>query len=690
MNSSTQSGSVVHRGRCGDPHGPVFVVGLVVIMAAIATPLAHAGEIHDAISAGDRARVGTLLRQDPSLARAPNENPTRDLPLHTAAYAGQVEIAQLLLDAGGEIEGVDSDGSTALHCAAVVRKPEMVRFLLSRGADVNRRDKNGAYSLSFAASGGDSACVRLILDAGADLNLCTPQGTTLLHYACSRGLWGLVDPILAAGGDINRGDGEGRTPLHLACQGRFPERVEQTIARGASVAAADSDGTTPLHYAAMFDRPDVARVLLARGADVNAADHRDSTPIIMASHGGAPMVQLLLEHGAKPDVQSEWGQTPILVAVDNGNAATVDLLLKAGADTKPTEADFGMTPLHLAALLGYRDVAENLLSRGVEVNARDREGRTPLDVALQYGQRGVAEALAAAGAQPAPDRDGASSAPLVLPRPGSDEAFVWSLGHSGWAVKTKNHVLVFDAGAMGRNSDQPSLQNGSINPMELAGEDVAVFVSHEHGDHYDPAIFTWKEQIPRIRYLMGFRPRPAPGQVQAQVQAQVQTPAQTQAQTQAPPQIQPTDYVYLPPGESKNIDGMKVTTIESNDSGVGFFVEVDGVTIFHAGDHANRYRDMSGPFKPQIDGLVARGVRPDLTFLPVTGCNFGDQVAVKIGVEYQLAQLQPKVFFPMHGGKYGVRLRDFVTELGTAFPATAKLAALSKGDSFHYRDGKVL
>jgi ankyrin repeat protein len=654
-------------------------MGFLVILAAIVVPLAQAGEIHDAITAGDRVRVETLLRQDPSLVRAPNENPTRDLPLHTAAIAGQVEIARLLLDTGGEIEGIDSDGSTALHCAAVLRKPEMVRFLLSRGADVNRRDKNGAYGMSFAASGGDSACVRMILDAGADLNLCTPQGTTLLHYACPRGLWWLADPILAAGGEINRGDRDGLTPLHMVSQGRFPERVEQTIARGAHVAVADSHGTTPLHYAAMSDRPDIARILLAHGADANAADRQGSTPIIWASRGTAPMVQLLLEHGARPSIQNEWGQTPLLAAADNGNAEVVGLLLQAGADPEVSGSDLEMTPLHLAALLGYRDVTEKLLSAGVEANARNREGRTPLDIALQYAQRGVIEALTAHGGQAAANRDGESSAPFVLPRPGADEAFVWSLGHSGWAVKTKNHLLVFDAGVMGRNPDQPSLRNGSINPVELAGEDVAVFASHEHGDHYDPGIFAWKAQIPRIRYLLGFRPRPGPAPDQRR-----QAPAQAQVQ------VQPTDYEYLPPGQSKSIDGMKVTTIESNDSGVGFLVDVDGVTIFHAGDHANRYRDMSGPFKPQIDGLVARGVHPDLAFLPVSGCNFGDQVAVKIGVEYQLAQLQPKVFFPMHGGRYGVHLRDFVTELGPAFPATVKLAALSKGDSFHYRDGRVL
>jgi L-ascorbate metabolism protein UlaG (beta-lactamase superfamily) len=135
---------------------------------------------------------------------------------------------------------------------------------------------------------------------------------------------------------------------------------------------------------------------------------------------------------------------------------------------------------------------------------------------------------------------------------------------------------------------------------------------------------------------------------------------------------------------------MKITTIESNDSGVGFLVEVDGLTIFHAGDHANRYRDLSGPFKAQIDGLVAKGVRPDLAFLPVSGCSFGDQVAVKIGVEYELAQLNPKVFLPMHGGRHGTTLADFVASLGDSYPGTRKVAVGAMGDWFHYRDGLIL
>lgn len=653
------------------------IVTLVIVFVAGWAPVAGAGAIHDAINAGDAARVAQLLKQDPSLVRAQNENPTLDLPLHTAAAAGQVEVARMLLDAGAEIESLDRDESTPLHCAALSRKPEMVRFLLSRGADVNRRDKNGAYSLSFAASAGDSACVRMILDAGADLNFSNSQGLTLLHYACPRGLWWFVERLVASGSDINRGTlDHGTTPLGLVCQRGTAERVERMLALGASVAVADSDGATPLHLAAVFDRPDIARVLLDHGANVNAIDDGGATPLFWASRGSASLVQLLLERGADPNVRITWGQTPLLAAADAGNAESVSLLLQHGADPEATQPDLGFTPLGLAALLGYRDVAEAMLVGGADPNHLDANGNSPLELALQRGHCGVAEALAAHGAK-ANGSVPASTAPFVIPRAGADEAFVWSLGHSGWAVKTKGHFLIFDAGNMGRAPDQPSLRNGSIAPGEIRGEDVTVFVSHEHGDHYDPGIFAWKGQVPRIRYVLGFRPSNA------------SMPNRTAAPAAAP-QVRPEDYEYLAAGQVRQIDGMTVTTIESNDTGVGFVVEVDGVTIFHAGDHANRVRDLSGPFKPPIDRLVAQKIRPDLAFLPVSGCGFGDQVAVRIGVEYQLAQLRPRVLVPMHAGRYGIRLRDFVTEVGGGYPDTKMFAVTSPGDSFHYKRGSDL
>ena len=71
-----------------------------------------------------------------------------------------------------------------------------------------------------------------------------------------------------------------------------------------------------------------------------------------------------------------------------------ELLLanKAKIDAK---ANGGYTPLHFAASVGYKDVAELLASRA-DVNARDKDGWTPLHYAAANGYEDVTNILAPA------------------------------------------------------------------------------------------------------------------------------------------------------------------------------------------------------------------------------------------------------------------------------------------------------
>jgi L-ascorbate metabolism protein UlaG (beta-lactamase superfamily) len=231
-------------------------------------------------------------------------------------------------------------------------------------------------------------------------------------------------------------------------------------------------------------------------------------------------------------------------------------------------------------------------------------------------------------------------------------------------VKTRNHLLVFDYFDNQRAPSAPGLCNGHVNPAEVSGEAVTVLVSHVHGDHYDPLIWEWQDAIPNLTYVLGFEPEPEEG---------VTLPA----------------YQFIGPRQTRMIGDMKITTIESNDSGVGFVVEVDGLTILHPGDHANRHRDFSGPYQAEIDWLKEQGVRPDIAFFPISGCGFGDQEAVKMGVHYALEVLKPRVFFPMHNGDLSHRYVEFIEDCRDQFPQTRMDAAIVRGDRFYYRNGKV-
>lgn len=646
-------------------------VPLILLTVALVALPAAAGEIHRAIEAGDTELVATLLGADPALVSAPDQSQYRDLPLHVAAAQGNVEIARLLLDAGAEVDAGDSDLSTALHVAAVRGQLDMVNLLMERGADLAFQDNNGAWSMSFALSRNDTSVVDRIMEAGAPLDLKTNDGTTLVHYAASRGRSDLFDPLLAAGLDLDAVTEEGLTPLHWAAMGGRSEVITILLDRGAAVDIADNHGNTALMHAAWRGHTEAASTLVAAGADVNVTDNWNRSPLwIAAANDQLPLLTVLMGAGAGVDQANLHGLTPLHRAAASGHTDIVRALAGAGADPNRREARCGQTPLHKAAGSGYGDIVDLLAAGGASLRARDRYDDTALDLATAYGQETSAKALVARGAvadedpSPCPAETGCLAA-----CPGKDtdtgtviaegDARIWYLGHAGYAVQTRNNLLVFDYWQQNRAADEPTLANGNIDPAEIAGMKVTVFVSHEHRDHFDSAIFEWADQVESIRYVMG-------------------CPAETTV-----------PYDLLEPRTTHDFDGVTVQTIESNDSGLGFMVSCDGVTVYHSGDHANRLRDFSGPYCGEIDWLAAAGHRPDIAFMPVSGCGFGDLEAVKMGVEYALDKLQPSVFVPLHAGNSEWRYQDFVESIRNEHREVLMLAPRHKGDHHDYRQGKV-
>ena len=86
-------------------------------------------------------------------------------------------------------------------------------------------------------------------------------------------------------------------------------------------------------------------------------------------------------------------------AIKQGDFAKVEILLKENPDLAKSLNDNNVTPLHIAATLKTKTLAEMLLSHGADVNARDKDGYTPLHYAAQKGSKEVGELLIASGAK---------------------------------------------------------------------------------------------------------------------------------------------------------------------------------------------------------------------------------------------------------------------------------------------------
>jgi ankyrin repeat protein len=131
-----------------------------------------------------------------------------DTPLHWPAHNGFVEIVELLLDAGADIEAdeIGLYGGKALHWASE-HEPATVALLLGRGANVNARNIKadsefyGVTPLIMNATQRNdcSEVTELLLDAGADINATDAKAKTALAHAQQRHLTRITEVLLSWG-----------------------------------------------------------------------------------------------------------------------------------------------------------------------------------------------------------------------------------------------------------------------------------------------------------------------------------------------------------------------------------------------------------------------------------------------------------------------------------------------------------
>jgi ankyrin repeat protein len=102
--------------------------------------------------------------------------------LHRAAFAGDLELAKLLLSYGADPHAVSSDRESMLEAAAglafipgyqsarpAAERLELVKLLVDLGEDVNWADAYGITPLMAAANLGFTDIVKFLVDRGADL-----------------------------------------------------------------------------------------------------------------------------------------------------------------------------------------------------------------------------------------------------------------------------------------------------------------------------------------------------------------------------------------------------------------------------------------------------------------------------------------------------------------------------------------
>ena len=193
--------------------------------------------------------------------------------------------------------------------------------------------------------------------------------------------------------------------------------------------------------------------------------------------------------------------------------------------------------------------------------------------------------------------------------------------HSGFSVAMDDVLLVFDYWT-GEHGELPEDKRITVDFLKQFRQ-VYVFISHEHPDHLDPVVFTWRNEAP-VTYIVS-----------------ADMPVGTRGKRMAP-----GDNLTLSPEVS-------VKAFDSTDLGVSFLVDIQGVHVFHAGDlnfwhwreesTVKEIEEADDAFRQAVEPIAREKI--DLAFFPVDA---RQGLMYDAGANYFIMCVKPRLLIPMH------------------------------------------
>jgi len=330
--------------------------------------------------------------------------------LGIACEDGNLEIVNLLIQKGVNLNGSDFYSETPLQYAAEFGHIAIVKRLIEAGADVDFIEDR-LSALHIAACRGQAEVVKMLIRAKCDVNILNKRGICPLHCAVSNGKREIVRLLLAANALVNvKGQKSDRTPLFMAGEVNDIETSRLLLQHGAKLNITDQYGMTPLNVVCNRNNSAVARLFIEAGAKVNVPDRSDSYPLHYAARNGDnDIVKLLLDNEAKVDVLNKNGESPLHLAIRRQHSHVVQLLVSHGAcDTNICSVKSGITPLYVA-VTAYTDPDQfqeillmlSLAKGSCNLNCRTVDtAETPLYRALDLDKADIALVLFKHGADP--------------------------------------------------------------------------------------------------------------------------------------------------------------------------------------------------------------------------------------------------------------------------------------------------
>ena len=261
----------------------------------------------------------------------------------------------------------------------------------------------GQSPFQLALTQGDTTKIRdLVAVDPKQLSSPLPQSRMApLQFAIQQGNLEVVKLLLELGAPLDDQNPQKLTALHSALTRGNPEIFDLILEKTDDVDAGDRNRATPLMYAVIYQNSRIENIdlLLAKGANVNAVNASDQTPLHLAGYYGRTECGLrLIEAGAELDGVDKQGSTPFLAACTSSARLAMELLTR-GADPLARNRQ-AQTALHLACQSNRLDVVKAVIDRFEDVDLRDNNSQTPLRLAVDRNNSDIVQLLLDRGADP--------------------------------------------------------------------------------------------------------------------------------------------------------------------------------------------------------------------------------------------------------------------------------------------------
>lgn len=335
--------------------------------------------------------------------------------LHWAAYSGQPEVVEYLLEKGSSVSALDSHGNTPLTFAANAgqKDPALYEAFEKHGVPLaDHTNENGANVLLLVAPAiSNEAELDYFTSKGLPLESVDEDGNGIFQYAARGGNITFLKTLIDRGVSYKEPGDTGANAFLFAARGArgFENPIpvfDYLESLGLEPNRATKDGYTALHYLSYRSKdPKIFNYFLTRGADVNQKDAEGNTPFLnAASRNGLVIVELLSEDVGDYSLQNKEGQTALMRAVERNEPEVVAFLLEKQSDSSTSQ--IGLKDVHGNTLAYYLltsfdsrspevfDAKMDLLAKdGVELNQVQANGNTLYHLAAKENELALLKRL---------------------------------------------------------------------------------------------------------------------------------------------------------------------------------------------------------------------------------------------------------------------------------------------------------